>query len=85
MAISTYSYCNKLRICVTSDSKLFENQAQLKLFIRDIEDGLHDLAKYYNIDQNCDEMTMDSSKNQYTQFNDKLIRRLSAARFKANG
>ncbi|ODN06199.1 hypothetical protein Ocin01_00492 [Orchesella cincta] len=85
MAISTYSYCNKLRICITSDSKLFETQAQLKSFIRDIETGLHDLAKYHGIEQfkNREEMSASIIAN---SFSDKLsFRRLSTARSIANG
>lgn len=87
MAISTYSYCDKVRICVTSDSKLFETQAQLKAFIRSIEDGLSGLAKYYNIGEVHKKTEGWKSKpyhlnnNQQYQFSDKFnVRRLSATR-----
>ncbi|CAL8123323.1 unnamed protein product [Orchesella dallaii] len=85
MAISTYSYCNKLRICVSSDSKLFETQSQLKSFIQDIEMGVQDLAKYYGIEQNINREDV-TSPVITNSFSDKLsFRRLSAARSKANG
>lgn len=75
---------------MTSDSKLFENQAQLKLFIRDIEDGLCDLAKYYGVDKRFDgSFTVESKQTnhlQYSNFNNKLsIKRLTTTRFKTNG
>lgn len=90
MAISTYSYCDKLRICVTCDSILLENQAQLKSFIRGIEDGLLDLAKYYGVTAEYLRPDIALSKQNFNykqyQFSDKLgIRRLSATRIKATG